>query len=126
MLVGNKLDLVENNTQAREVFNEDVKAFVEENKVLFYETSALKNDNVNEVFEDLLIGIIKLNKEIFNIKQKSINNLTATPYGYSSYIANNNGGNFVRITKNNYNEQDSSDSKCCKWYSIKQNNIVFI
>jgi len=58
MLVGNKLDLVENNIQAREVFNEDVQAFVEENKVLFYETSALKNDNVNEVFEDLLIGII--------------------------------------------------------------------
>ena len=56
MLVGNKMDLVDNNLQAREVFIEDVKPFVEENRIMFYETSAFSNEKVNEAFEDLLTG----------------------------------------------------------------------
>ena len=56
MLVGNKIDLVDKNLQQREVFTEDVRPFVDENKVLFYETSALSNEKVNEAFEELLTG----------------------------------------------------------------------
>jgi GTPase SAR1 family protein len=114
VLVGNKLDLVENNLNVREVFSDDIKAFVDEHKVLSCETSALKNENVNEAFEDLLVGKNKINKEIYNTKQRSINNLTSTPFGYSSYIANGNGGNLVKMAKNNYNEHENSDSNCCR------------
>lgn len=114
VLVGNKSDLVENNENVREVFSDDVKAFVDEHKVLSCETSALKNENVNEAFEDLLEGKYRLKKEIYNTKQRSINNLTSTPFGYSSYIANGNGGNLVKMAKSNYNEHENSDSKCCR------------
>ena len=58
LLVGNKVDLVDKNMQQREVFNEEVKPFIEENKLLYYETSALSNEKVNEAFEELLTGII--------------------------------------------------------------------
>ena len=56
MLVGNKTDLVNKNLQQREVFQDEVKQFVEVNKVLFNETSALLNEKVNEAFEELLYG----------------------------------------------------------------------
>ena len=58
VLIGNKLDLDENNQEKREVTHEEAKVFAEENKLMFYETSALMNTNVNEAFENLVVGIL--------------------------------------------------------------------
>ena len=53
-IVGNKLDLIEGNPKRREVTYEEGKNFAKQNKTLFFETSAKKNDNVVECFEELL------------------------------------------------------------------------
>ena len=71
MLVGNKIDFVDKNLQTREVFPEEVKDFTDENKILFYEASALSNERVNESFEDLLIGKLLIYVEIYNNKIKA-------------------------------------------------------
>ena len=94
MLVGNKIDLVDKNLQQREVFTDEVKHFIEENKLLFYETSALANEKVNEAFEDLLFGNIVNKIEIYSNKQKAFNNNSKSTNGYTPH------GNFIKISKN--------------------------
>jgi len=56
MLVGNKSDIPDQNPSKREVTKEEGLKFANENKLLFTESSALSNYNVNELFEELLIG----------------------------------------------------------------------
>jgi len=56
MLVGNKTDIPYQNPSKREVTKEEGLKFANENKLLFTESSALSNHNVNEMFEELLIG----------------------------------------------------------------------
>lgn len=56
-MVGNKLDLVQNHPNKREVTMEEAKIFSEENNILFKEASALGNLNVSAVFEELLESI---------------------------------------------------------------------
>jgi hypothetical protein len=58
MLVGNKVDLVEKNSQARKVIKEDAANFATENKLLFEEASAITSQNVTQVFELLLESIL--------------------------------------------------------------------
>ena len=53
-IVGNKCDLIEGNPKRREVSKEEGKNFARQNKTLFFETSAKKNSNVVECFEELL------------------------------------------------------------------------
>lgn len=74
----------------------------------------MKNENVNEAFEELLIGKYNLIKEIYKTKQKMMSNLASTPFGYSCYIANNNGGNIVKMSKKVNNRDDYNDLKCCR------------
>ena len=57
LLVGNKVDLIENN-EKREISTAEAQNFAEENKLIFYETSALANLKVNEVFECLINGFL--------------------------------------------------------------------
>jgi len=57
MLVGNKTDIPDRDPNKREVSTEEGKKFAIENKLLFSESSALSNYRVNEIFEELLIGI---------------------------------------------------------------------
>ncbi|EGR34378.1 hypothetical protein IMG5_014070 [Ichthyophthirius multifiliis] len=54
MLVGNKLDLVQNNPSFRKVSKEDAKNISLEHKMFFEETSALTSNNVDQTFEKLL------------------------------------------------------------------------
>lgn len=71
MLIGNKIDLVERNNKKREVSYEEGKQLAEEYQLLFEETSALSNYNVNDCFEDLLQGkiyYIIINSLIYFIK----------------------------------------------------------
>jgi Rab family protein len=56
LLVGNKVDLIDSNEVKREVFTEEARNFAEENKLIFYETSALGNIKVNEAFDALING----------------------------------------------------------------------
>ena len=58
LLLGNKLDLIETNQGKREVFTEEARNFAEENKLIFYETSALGNIKVSEAFDSLINGKI--------------------------------------------------------------------
>ncbi len=66
MLVGNKVDLVDRNNRKREVTYEEGKKFAEDNKLMFFETSAMSSYKVNDSFEDLL-------QEIYNERRKVTN-----------------------------------------------------
>ena len=59
MIVGNKLDLVENPND-RKVPIEEAEEFCREKKLLYGETSAYTSANIKEVFETLLEGIIDI------------------------------------------------------------------
>ena len=63
-IVGNKCDLIEGNPKRREVSKEEGKNFARQNKTLFFETSAKKNSNVVEYFEELL-------QQIYNTRRKN-------------------------------------------------------
>ena len=67
ILVGNKVDLVDNNPSLRKVPKEAAERLARENSLLFQETSAFADTNVNNVFETLLtsINISFLQKLIF-------------------------------------------------------------
>ena len=53
ILVGNKYDLCEEDPSKRMVNYEDAQAFALENNLLFTETSALANYNIEKTFEEL-------------------------------------------------------------------------
>jgi GTPase SAR1 family protein len=55
-LVGNKVDLVNDNESARQVSIDEAKQFANENRLYFIETSAYSNYKVTEAFENLLEG----------------------------------------------------------------------
>ena len=75
MLVGNKVDLVDRNNKKREVTTDEAKIFAEENKLMFYETSALSSFKVNECFEDLLQEIYNERRKVTNKQKMHYNNL---------------------------------------------------
>ena len=77
MLIGNKLDLVNTNKGRRQVSFEEAKLFAEENKLVFYETSALSNLKVSECFEDLI-------QEIYNERRKVNNKYQMSSQGQGS------------------------------------------
>jgi small GTP-binding protein len=54
MLVGNKLDEVKKQPDARQVPRDVAEEFAEQEKLKFIETSAHENNNVKEAFENLL------------------------------------------------------------------------
>jgi Rab family protein len=75
MLVGNKVDLVDRNNKKREVTYEEGKVFAEENKLMFFETSALSSFKVNECFEDLLQEIYNERRKVTNKQKQAVSNL---------------------------------------------------
>ncbi len=56
MLVGNKVDLTQNDPSARKVSYEEAQKFAENNNLFFEESSAIECINVKEIFENLLQG----------------------------------------------------------------------
>ena len=80
-LIGNKIDLLENHENSREVSTEEAKKYAKENGLRFYETSALTSVRINDCFEDLLQEIYNerrrvrnTNKSIGSTKVLSLNN----------------------------------------------------
>lgn len=59
-LIGNKFDLLNSNndkdTKTESVSNDEIQAFVSENKLVYKETSALSSYNINEVFTQIAEG----------------------------------------------------------------------
>lgn len=51
MLIGNKLDICDDNPGLKKVSKEDAAIFAQENGMLFGEASALTNFKVKELFE---------------------------------------------------------------------------
>lgn len=58
-LVGNKIDL----TDKREVLKSEAELFAEKEKLVYVETSAIRNTGVNEAFQSLLNDIYLIRKE---------------------------------------------------------------
>ena len=56
MLVGNKVDLCDNNPNMRKVKTEVAQKFAETHGILFCEASAITSLNVSDAFENLLQG----------------------------------------------------------------------
>ena len=63
-LVGNKTDILENNENKREIYYEEAMEFAKKYNMLFFETSAKNNSNVDNCFEELL-------QQNYNEKRKS-------------------------------------------------------
>ena len=74
-LVGNKIDLVEKNHRIREVTEDEGKLLAKKYEMLFYETSALNNQSVNDAFEDLLQKIYIERRKITIIEKDKNNNV---------------------------------------------------
>ena len=62
ILVGNKSDLA----YMREVPQEDAIKYATQQKISYFETSALAATNVEKVFEELLVGIARVNDPMFD------------------------------------------------------------
>ncbi|CAJ1397470.1 unnamed protein product [Effrenium voratum] len=54
MLVGNKIDLVEQDPSSRQVYHDVAAEFARQNGLMFMEASAVSGANVKRAFEDLL------------------------------------------------------------------------
>lgn len=61
ILVGNKADLA----YMREVMQDEAAKYAAQQKILYFETSALAATNVEKVFEELLVGIARANDPYF-------------------------------------------------------------
>mmetsp|Transcript_82451 Transcript_82451/g.229801 ORF Transcript_82451/g.229801 Transcript_82451/m.229801 type:complete len:217 (+) Transcript_82451:169-819(+) len=64
MLVGNKVDLVEKDPMARQVYHEGAAEFAKQNGLFFSEASAVTSYNVKHIFEHLL-------QEVYNQASKN-------------------------------------------------------
>ena len=91
-LIGNKCDL----EGKRAVTYDEGKNFAEENNLLFYETSAYNDENINDIFEEIL-------QKIYNERRKF----------YKPNRENNNGN--IKLSVRNdkcCNFSEGEDNKC--------------
>ncbi|KAM3146857.1 hypothetical protein pb186bvf_001011 [Paramecium bursaria] len=60
ILVGNKLDLVQNDPQARQVETEIAMNYAKEQNIKYFESSTFTRESIQEIFETLVIGIMQI------------------------------------------------------------------
>ena len=71
-LIGNKIDLLENNKGMRKVQKTVAENFAKRNRVLFFEISAKKFGEINSCFEEMIKRIYEIKKENYK-SSESIN-----------------------------------------------------
>ena len=106
-LIGNKSDLAHN----RSVPTEEARNFAKENQLLFTETSALENDNVEKAFEELITAIYNIYKKHqanIDIGQDSQSNSNTNGAGI-----NPNGKSLNTVSLKDQKTKKSSSSNCC-------------
>jgi len=91
-LIGNKLDIVQNNEKKREVSKEEAQSFAYLNHLLFYETSAYNDENINDIFEDILQNIYNERRKIYSLNHENdgVIKLNAKDQKYCYFLDNNN------------------------------------
>ena len=93
-LIGNKLDIVQKNEKKREVSKEEAETFAYLNHLLFYETSAYNDENINDIFEEILQNIYNERRKIYSLshdnEDKKIK-LNIKEQKYCYFLENNNG-----------------------------------
>jgi Ras-related protein Rab-11A len=99
MLVGNKKDL----RHLRQVSTDEAKAFCEQNKLFFIETSALSDSNVTRAFETIL-------KEIYRL----ISQKTVQAGGDANSNHTNLRGDTVVVSEENVVPDRPQKSSCCQ------------
>ncbi|CAI8505842.1 Rab GTPase ypt31 [Hanseniaspora opuntiae] len=97
-LIGNKKDL----QHQRSVPIEEAQEFARNNQLLFTETSALSNENVEKAFTELITTIYENSKHQTGMETMTKNN--------SSSIG---AGNTVSLTKSDKEKKSSSSGQCC-------------
>ncbi|KAL6950193.1 Rab GTPase ypt32 [Hanseniaspora vineae] len=104
-LIGNKSDLAHN----RSVPTEEARNFAQENHLLFTETSALENDNVERAFGELITAIYNIYKRHqanIDIGQESSSNTNGAGI-------NTNGKSLNTVSLKDQKSKKSSSSNCC-------------
>lgn len=111
MLVGNKVDLVEQNESKRKVTYEQGANFAKENNLFFAEASAVSKLNVKHIFENLL-------QEIYNNRLKnnnaSFSNRSNTTYEGAIQLTKTQS--VIKLNDMNETQQRSENvykAKCC-------------
>lgn len=111
MLVGNKVDLVEQNESKRKVTYEQGANFAKENNLFFAEASAVSKLNVKHIFENLL-------QEIYNNRLKnnnaSFSNRSNTTYEGAIQLTK--AQNVIKLNNMNETQQTPNNAykaKCC-------------
>ena len=76
-LIANKIDV---ESEVRQVTKEEAEKFANSTNAKYFETSALKNEGINEAFEEIFKDIYQMHKQSnnrnsnFNLDMKNINN----------------------------------------------------
>jgi small GTP-binding protein len=76
-LIANKIDV---ESEVRQVTKEEAEKFANSKNAKYFETSALKNEGINEAFEEIFKDIYQMHKQSnnrnsnFNLDMKNINN----------------------------------------------------
>ena len=111
LLLGNKLDMEKTD---RKVSTQEVKSFCEENNMLFYETSAKDNLNIEVAFRELIQNLIKRQERL----NKAMGGDNDQGKRDSRIVANNMSKRMNRSTKTRleYNAVGGTKkkSKCCE------------
>ena len=92
-LIGNKLDIVQNNEKKREVTKEEAQSFAYLNHLLFYETSAYNDDKINDIFEEILQNIYNERRKIYSLSHDNDDKkikLNVKEQKYCYFLENNN------------------------------------
>lgn len=113
MLVGNKVDLVEENESKRKVTYEQGANFARENNLFFAEASAVSKLNVKHIFENLLQEIYNNRLKTSNASFSNRSNAT-----YESNIQLTKANSAIKLSDLNDNETERASSKpykssCC-------------
>jgi len=95
-LIGNKLDIVQGNESRREVTKEEAQSFAYLNHLLFYETSAYNDENINDIFEEILQNIYNERRKIYSRNRDNDDgkkNIILKDQKYCYFLDNNNEDN---------------------------------